>query len=150
MSIKIEVSVDLLRKAFIAAISNEYQADDYEAFGGWMFDRYVANNGNLAEDITNQFEHAGYDLGVAIFQTIDKLEDHKTLRHAWFRHCHRDGLLTLQQAEWLIQHGHELDVCNYNADQEIDMFTSVTLEDFNEEFGESLTEWLRDMQAWAK
>jgi hypothetical protein len=50
----------------------------------------------------------------------------------------------------MLQLGYELWVCNYNADQEIDLFTTVTISDFDEDQDESLTEWLKDMKAWAK
>ncbi len=150
MSIQIEVKIEVLKAALIAALSEEFKCDDYEGFGGWMFDHYCATNGSLAEDISNQMQHAGYNLGTAIYQTFENTDDRELTRLKWFKHVHRNNLLTLEQAVHVIQLGYEIWVCNYNSEDEIDMFTQVTISDFNEDTDESLTEWLRDMKAWAR
>jgi len=150
MSIQIQVKIEVLKAALIAALSEEFKCDDYEGFGGWMFDHYCATNGSLAEDISNQMQHAGYNLGTAIYQTFENTDDRELTRLKWFKHVHRNNLLTLEQAVHVIQLGYEIWVCNYNSEDEIDLFTQVTISDFNEDTDESLTEWLRDMKAWAR
>jgi len=150
MSIQIQVKIEVLKAALIAALSEEFKCDDYEGFGGWMFDHYCAINGSLAEDISNQLQHAGYNLGTAIYQTFENTDDRELTRLKWFKHVHRNNLLTLEQAVHVIQLGYEIWVCNYNSEDEIDLFTQVTISDFNEDTDESLTEWLRDMKAWAR
>jgi hypothetical protein len=151
MSIQIEVKLELLKKALIAALPEaEFECDDYEAFGSWLFDHYCAVNGNLPEDISNQMEHAGYNLGTAIYQTFENTDNREQTRLKWFKHVHRNNLLTLEQAVHVVQLGYEIWVCNYNSEDEIDMFTHVTISDFDEDRDESLTEWLRDMKAWAR
>ena len=150
MSIEIQVKIEVLKAALIAALSEEFTCGDYEAFGGWMFDHYCATNGSLAEDISNQMQHSGYNLGIAIYQTFENVDDREQTRLKWFKHSHRNDLLTLEQAVHVIHLGYEIWVCNYNSEDEIDQFTTVTISDYDEDTDESLTEWLRDMKAWAR
>ena len=147
MSIKITVSEKVLRDSLVSAVSDLYHVDNCEEFGEWMFVRYFGNRADLENDLSEQLGHSSYNVGISLLNLVP---DPDELRLDWFRHNHRDQLLTLAQAVHLIQMGYELWVCNYNADQEIDLFTTVTVSDFDEDTDESLTEWLKDMKAWAK
>ena len=147
MSIKITVSEKVLKDSLVSAVSDLYHVDNCEEFGEWMFVRYFGNRADLENDLSEQLGHSSYNIGISLLNLVPY---HAELRLDWFRHCHRDQLLTLDQAVHLIQMGYELWVCNYNADEEIDLFTTVTVSDFDEDNHESLTEWLKDMKAWAK
>ncbi len=147
MSIKITVSEKVLKDSLVSAVSDLYHVDNYEEFGEWMFLYYFGNRADLESDLSEQLGHSSYNIGISL---LNLAPDSDELRRDYFRHNHRDNLLTLDQAVHMLQLGYELWVCNYNADQEIDLFTTVTIDDFNEEADESLTEWLKDMQAWAK
>lgn len=147
MSIKITVSEKVLKDSLVTALFDMYNIDNAEEFGEWVFVRYFGNRADLESDLSEQLGHSSYNVGISL---LNLAPDQDELRLAWFRHCHRDQLLTLDQAVHLIQMGYELWVCNYNADQEIDLFTTVTISDFDEDTDESLTEWLKDMKAWAK
>lgn len=147
MSIKITVSEKVLKDSLVGAVAEFLSVDNPEEFGEWMFVNYFGNRESLAEDLSDQIAHADYHVGNALFELTPTEAE---MRMDWFRHNHRDQLLTLDQAVHLIQMGYELWVCNYNADQEIDLFTTVTISDFDEDTDESLTEWLKDMEAWAK
>jgi len=147
MSIKITVSEKVLKDSLISAVSDVMHVNNYEEFGEWMFLHYFGNRANLENDLSEQLGHSSYNIGISLLNLAPDLPD---LRRDYFRHNHRNNLLTLEQAVHMIQFGHEIWVCNYNADEEVDLFTQVTIEDFNEDTDESLTEWLRDMKAWAK
>lgn len=147
MSIKITVSEKVLKDSLVTALFDMYNIDNVEEFGEWVFVRYFGNRADLESDLSEQLGHSSYNVGISL---LNLAPDPDELRLDWFRHNHRDNLLTLQQAVHLIQMGYELWVCNYNADQEIDLFTTVTISDFDEDTDESLTEWLKDMKAWAK
>lgn len=147
MSIKITVSEKVLKDSLISAVSDVMHVDNYEEFGEWMFLYYFGNRANLENDLSEQLGHSSYNIGISLLNLVPDLPD---LRRDYFRHNHRDNLLTLDQAVHMLQLGHEIWVCNYNADEEVDLFTQVTIDDFDEDCDESLTEWLRDMRAWAK
>lgn len=148
MGIAIKMSEQQLRNALTQALLDHVgvDQDNLNVFSSWAFEKYIANNVTLAEDIEEQLPNAEWSVGGALLQLLPYRMD---LRLAWFRHCHRDHLLTLEQAVHMIQLGRELWVCNYNADDEIDLFTTVSHDDFDEELSESLNVWLKDMQAWA-
>lgn len=148
MGIAIKMSEQQLRNALTQALLDHVgvDQDNLNVFSSWAFEKYIANNVTLAEDIEEQLPHAEWSVAGALLQLLPYRME---LRLDWFRHSHRNHLLTLEQAVHMIQLGKELWVCNYNADDEIDLFTTVSHDDFDEELSESLNVWLKDMQAWA-
>jgi hypothetical protein len=148
MRIHITLNEGLIEGALAQVLSDNVGVsyENLDRFTKWACETYVYTNASLGEDIEEQLPFVEWSLGCAI---LTMLPDRDDLRLAWFRHNHRNNLLTLEQATHLIQMGRELWVCNYNADDELDLFTTVSIDEWDEEFGESLTEWLRDMKSWA-
>lgn len=150
MGIRIELSEKLIRDAvgqgIIDHINIEYE--NVDRFADWVLETYISKMYALGEDLVNQLPHSGWSLPVAFMQL---LPDHDTMRLDWFRHNHRNDLLTIQQAVDMLGLGKEIWVCNYCTDTlELDQFTTVTYDDFDESEEESEVEWLLAMKAWAK
>jgi hypothetical protein len=103
-------------------------ADDTAAFGKWIMETYVVNNRDIEWDIENQLTHSAFELADAFLQAIPG--DRRDLRRNYFRHCHRDFLIHPSQVYALLMAGREVFVSDQNEEDEIDLFTTVSWDDF--------------------
>ena len=112
-------------------------ADDTAVFGKWLLQTYVVNNRDIewewdvdqlthsASELANDFVNAFLN---AFLQAIPG--GRREMRRKYFRHCHRDFLIHPSQVYALLMAGREVYASDVNEEDEIDMFTTVTWDDF--------------------
>lgn len=119
--------------------------EGWRRFTKWALEKYVYSRSQLEQDLQEELSRNEWSLAGAI---LSLLPDRQQLRMDWFRHIHRDHLLTLEQAVAMFQMGKELWVCDYDSDGELDMFTTVSIDEWDESF-EELTVWAMSFKGWA-